>query len=34
VLVSDRSARGLSDERLYDTVSRVNARGAGVAVKF
>lgn len=34
VLTSDRSARGLSDERLYDTVSRVNARGAGVLVKF
>jgi hypothetical protein len=34
VLASERSARGLSDERLYDTVSRVNARGAGVLVKF
>lgn len=34
LLTSDRSARGLSDERLYDTVSRVNARGAGVLVKF
>ncbi len=34
VLPSDRSARGLSDERLYDTISRVNARGAGVLVKF
>lgn len=34
VLPSDRAARGLSDERLYDTISRVNARGAGVLVKF
>lgn len=34
LLTSDHSARGLSDERLYDTVSRVNARGAGVLVKF
>jgi hypothetical protein len=34
VLASERSSRGLSDERLYDTVSRVNARGAGVLVKF
>ena len=34
VLTSERSARGLSDERLYETVSRVNARGAGMLVKF
>jgi hypothetical protein len=34
VLTSDRSALSLSDERLYDTVTRVSARGAGVAVKF
>jgi hypothetical protein len=34
VLASDRSARGLSDERLYETISRVNARGAGMLVKF
>ncbi len=34
VLANDRSARGLSDERLYETVNRFNARGAGVAVKF
>ncbi len=34
VLASERSARGLSDERLYDTISRFNARGAGVLVKF
>lgn len=34
VLASERSARGLSDERLYDSVSRINARGAGVLVKF
>ncbi len=34
VLASERSARGLSDERLYDNVSRINARGAGVLVKF
>ncbi len=34
VLTSDRAARGLSDERLYETVSRVNARGAGMLVKF
>ncbi|MCX6954618.1 MAG: hypothetical protein NTV51_20890 [Verrucomicrobia bacterium] len=34
VLTSDRSTRGLSDERLYDQISRVNARGAGVLVKF
>ena len=34
VLNSERSARSLSDERLYDSVTRVSARGAGVAVKF
>ena len=34
VLNSERSARSLSDERLYDTVTRVSARGAAVAVKF
>lgn len=34
VVTSDRSARGLSDERLYETISRVNARGAGMLVKF
>lgn len=34
VLASERSARAVSDERLYDTISRVNARGAGVLVKF
>jgi hypothetical protein len=34
ILASERSSRDLSDERLYDTVSRVNARGAGVLVKF
>jgi hypothetical protein len=34
VLASERSARGLSDERLYETISRVNARGAGMLVKF
>lgn len=33
-LTSDRSARGLSDERLYDTISRVNARGDRVLLKF
>jgi len=34
VIASERSARALSDERIYDTISRVNARGAGVLVKF
>ena len=34
VITSERSARVLSDERIYDTSSRVNARGAGVLVKF
>lgn len=34
VIASERSARALSDERIYDTSSRVNARGAGVLVKF
>lgn len=34
VLSSDRAARSLSDERLYDQISRVNARGAGVNMKF
>lgn len=31
---TDRSVKELSDDRLYDQISRVNARGAGVAVKF
>jgi hypothetical protein len=31
---SDKVARRLSDEQLYDRISRVNARGAGVLVKF
>lgn len=34
VLNSERSARSLSDERLYDTVTRVSTRGTSVAVKF
>lgn len=34
VLPKERSARSLSDERLYETVSRVNAFGAGMLVKF
>ena len=34
LIASDRSARAVSDERIYDTISRVNARGAGVLVKF
>lgn len=34
VLSSDRAARSLSDERLYDQISRINARGAGVNMKF
>lgn len=34
VIASERSARALSDDRIYDTSSRVNARGAGVLVKF
>lgn len=34
LIASDRSARAVSDERIHDTISRVNARGAGVLVKF
>lgn len=34
LIASERSARALPDERIYDTISRVNARGAGVLVKF
>jgi hypothetical protein len=31
---TDRVARNLTEERLYDSISRVNAMGAGVLVKF
>lgn len=34
VVTSERAARGLSDERLYERISRVNAQGAGMLVKF
>jgi len=34
VVANDHSARALSDERLYETASRVNAHGAGMLVKF
>lgn len=31
---NDRVTRSLTEDRLYDTISRISARGAGVAVKF
>lgn len=31
---TDRVARNITEDRLYDTISRISARGAGVAVKF
>jgi hypothetical protein len=34
VVTGEHAVRGLSDERLYETISRVNARGAGMLVKF
>lgn len=34
VVTGERAARGLSDERLYESISRINARGAGMLVKF
>lgn len=34
VRTSERVARNLTEDRLYDTMSRINAAGAGVLVKF
>lgn len=34
VVTGDHAARSLSDERLTESISRVNARGAGMLVKF
>jgi hypothetical protein len=34
VVTGEHAARGLSDERLYESISRINARGAGMLVKF
>jgi hypothetical protein len=34
VVTGEHAVRGLSDERLYESISRVNARGAGMLVKF
>ncbi len=34
VRTTDRVSRGLTEDRLYDSISRVNAMGAGVLVKF
>lgn len=31
---TERTARNLTEERLYDSISRINASGAGVLVKF